>query len=564
MPSTLDIGFDPRPHPGDARYVGITTALHVAVLASAALLALTPAQFHDAPLGLLRTWEELGRPAVYRQVELRLLLGALAGAIAGWAAYRHAWRHTPLSEPFRQVSDADPRVHYGDFARADLRRRLLEEAGADAPEGLYLAPHLALPRSAETKNVLVVGAPNSGKSNIIRALADQAIERGDRVLLLFNKGDVTASFAADEAVLIASHHRESHALDLAVDVDDVAAAAQFAADIVPASSPPFWSDSARAVLTDIILRLQQLHPGRWNARMLLHAAMSDAEVIHAAIDAIVLNAGPLIEGGEEDKATEGILTTLRSAALVNLRPLAWAWHNAPPERRFSVNRWLKDGATVPRTVIIQYSADYATMSSLIAGSLIRRVAKRLADPQLPVDPVRRVVMVLDEFHLLEKIEDLDKALAVGREKGLVVVIGIQTYSQLIETYGETAASKLLDLFGIKIFGRLPPGASSERVVEHLGRRDVSALVRNRMPAKGDTRFYVEERKTIATYSATQLAYKLGVFANRQRTGDVRALVQCYGQTYILDWPFTLWRAKRQGFVPAAWLRRPPVRKRPLE
>lgn len=561
MPSKLDIGYDPQLHPGAARWVGTTTGLVTAALASTALLTLTPAHFNDEALSLLRTWSELDRWQVERQVHLRMLLGALAGATAGAMAYFHAWRRTSMTEPFRQISKADPQVYYGEYARDDLRRRLFEEAGADAVAGLYLAPHLLMPRSAETKNVLVVGAPNSGKSNIIRALADQSIERGDRVLLLCNKGEVTGSFTTDEAVLIAAHHRDSFALDLAADVDDVAAAQQFAADIVPTSSPVFWSDSARSVLTDIIIKLQQLYPGRWNASTLLQAVMSDGEVITRAIGAIVLNAGPLIAGGDEDKAAQGILTTMRSAALVNLRPLAWAWRDAPPERRFSVKRWLKDGKTGPRTVIVQYSSDYAAMSSLVAGSLIRRIAKRMADPRLAVDPARRVVMVLDEFHLLDKIEDLDAALAVGREKGLVAVIGIQAYGQLVDTYGETGANKLLDLFGIKIFGRLSPGDSSTRVVEQLGQREVSALVINRTPGKDDTRRYVEERKTIPTFSAAQLASKLGVFVNQSKTGDVRAVVQCYGQTYILDWPFTIWRRKRPGFVAASWLTRAPQHSR---
>lgn len=60
--------------------------------------------------------------------------------------------------------------------------------------------------------------------------------------------------------------------------------------------------------------------------------MSESEVITKAIDAIVLNAGPLIAGGKEDKAAQGILYTMRSAALADLRPLAWAWHEAPPRK----------------------------------------------------------------------------------------------------------------------------------------------------------------------------------------------------------------------------------------
>lgn len=561
----LHVGYDPRRNPHVALWLAVTNVLIIAAFAVAMLFLLVPIRVHGTALGLFDIWEWLGYPLVDRQIAARLSLGTAAGFVSGAVTFVEAWRRTPLSEPFRQVRGADPHLYYGEYARENLKRRLFEEAGSNAEEGLYLAPHLALPRSAETKNILVVGAPNSGKSNIIRALADQSIERGDRVLLLCNKGDVTASFATNEAVLIAAHHRDSFALDLAADVDDVAAAQQFATDGIPASTPPFWSDSARTVFTDILLTLQNAQPGRWTAHTLLRASLSDSNVIRCAIAEIMLNAGPILDSSDpdaEDKTVQGILLTMRTAALANLRPLAWAWANTPPERRFSIKRWLSDGSFESRTVIVQYSADYRMMSTLVTGSILRRIGARLADPQLAIDPARRVVLVLDEFHLLGKVEGLDEALGVGREKGLVLVAGLQTYNQLNDAYGETGAQKLLDLFGIKIFGRLPPGSMAQRATEVLGQRDVSTLIENRTPAKDDQRRYVEERKEIPTFSPTQLASQLGVFRNADGTGNLRALVQCYGQAYLLEWPFTTWRRKRPGFTPASWLRKPPKTRQP--
>lgn len=152
--------------------------------------------------------------------------------------------------------------------------------------------------------------------------------------------------------------------------------------------------------------------------------------------------------------------------------------------------------------------------------------------------------MLDEFHLLEKIEGLDAALAVGREKGLVAVVGIQNYGQSIDTYGETGADKLLDLFGIKNFGRQSPGASSDRIVKQLGQRNVSALVANRTPEEGGRRLHVEVREAIPTFSATKLASTPGVFAN---------LAETLWPGLFLDWPFTIWRRRRPVFIPAPWL-----------
>ena len=559
------IGYEPTRNNGTAIWIGVVTFATTTALITTCLFTLMPVYPQGIALDLLGMWNvhALSALAADRQSILRLLLGFGTGALSGLAAARHAYHNTPLTEPFRYITSQHPRVHHGEYARDDLHRRMFAEAGRNAPTGLYLAPHLAMPRSCETKNILLVGEPNSGKSNIIRALADQAIARGDRVLLLCNKGDVTSAFTKNDSILIAAPHRDSYALDLAADIVDVAAAAQFAADIVPESSPPFWSNAARTVLTDLILKLQERHPRRWNAGMLLEAALADSETIRRSIEEIKLNAGALLQGTDpdaEDKTVTGILLTLRSAVFANLRPLAWAWDDLPPERRFSVRRWMSDDYVGPRTVIVQYSSDYCSLSTLVAGNVIRRIAKRLADPQLAIDPDRRVVLILDEFHLLDKIDGLQAALAVGREKGLVVILGLQNYGQLIETYGETGANTLLDLFRIKIFGRLSNGASADLVTKYLGERDVSADIENRAPWKDDKRPCVEERKTIPTFSPTQLASQLGVFSNGRNTGDVRAVIHCYGQCYVLEWPFTIWRMKRKGFIPAGWLKQPPMKK----
>lgn len=558
----LNTGYMPRPNPIFAVMCGVKTLLVAAAVLFAITLLVTPIHFNGYDLNPRQVWEERDMAEVWAQLRLRLMVSLLIGGGAGLIAFRETWRATPKTEPFTQTDSGDPHVNYGDDARQNLRLRLLQEAGWKTPSGLYLAPYLALPRTAELKNILLIGAPNSGKSNITRALIDQSIERGDRTLILCNKGEITAAFSDQDSILIAAHHAGSFALDLAADVCDPASAIQFAQDIIPTSTPPFWSDCARLVLTDVILDVIDRQPGTWTARMLLTAALMDSRVIRRAISKIDLSAAPLIESSdptEDDKTVTAILITMRSGAFKNLRPLAWAWDKMPESRRFSVRRWLAEEYKGPRTLIVQFSPEYKALSTLVAGRLIRSIATRLADPQIEVDPSRRVVLALDEFHLLDKIEGMVEALAVGREKGLVCWLGIQSYDQLVEKYGRNGANVLSDLFQMKIYGRLTPGEAADAIAKRLGRRAVSALVANRITTSQNPGKLVEERKSIATFSASRLASELGVFANKAQSGDVRAVVHCYGQAYVLEWPFTLWRARRSGFEAAAWLSKPPLK-----
>ena len=354
--------------------------------------------------------------------------------------------------------------------------------------------------------------------------------------------------------MIGAHHAHSFALDLGFDIDNQAAAIQFAADIVPRSSPPFWSDTARVILTDIIMQLMVEHGTNWNARTLLEACIQDSAQIKKAIKNIDLSASQLLEDSErgEDRTVSGILITMRSAAYTKLRSLAWAWDQMPAEKRFSVKRWLADNYQGQRNVIVQLSAEYSAVSSLVTGQVLRSIATQMADPILANDPNRRVVLVLDEFHALDRIDGLPRALAIGREKGLVCIIGVQNPQQIIKTYGKEEGAILTDLFQIKIYGRLTGGETAKSISDTLGNRYVSALVLNRAPNRNDTRRLIEERRTIPTFSVSSFANELGQRGS-EKNRKFRALVHAYSQAYLLDWPATIWRKKRAGMVPAPWL-----------
>ncbi|MGO4871746.1 MAG: type IV secretion system DNA-binding domain-containing protein [Roseiarcus sp.] len=388
-------------------------------------------------------WQHSAYGAIDAKANLRLGLSLIIALIGAGAAYMHAWAKTPLTEPFRQRNDTQPHLYYGEDARIDLIRRMNAHKGARAKKGLYLAPYLPMPFSLEIANCLVVGSQGSGKSSLIRAFADQAIERGDRVLLLCVKGDVTASFTAADSILIAAHDAEGLALDLAADVETLADAIQLAHDCIPPSNPPFWSDTARIVLTDLIREVMTRKPEVWNARDIVEATMASAEVLRLRILAYDLSASPFLQSVEtdgEDKTVTGVLLTLRSGVYTNLRPLAWAWDGFDKARRFSIKRWLAEDYKGIRTVIVQYSAEYAALSTLVVGRLIRGVARRLSDPQLRNDRNRRVVLALDEIHML-KIDDLGSALARGREKGLVCWAGTQN-CQTASKIDPRSASKI--------------------------------------------------------------------------------------------------------------------------
>ena len=484
----------------------------------------------------------------------RMVVAFGIGMVAAYFGRLTARDEAPLTEPFATPDTSQPRIYYDHDARARLQSRFRDEAGTVARKSIWLAPYLNLPFDLESRYQVIFGASGHGKSNLVRASTTQMVMRGDHMVIHCNKGDVTRSFDLDSVVLISPAHRDGWAWDIGTDINGLAAAADFAADVVPASEQSFWSDSARLLLTDTISALAREKGAQWNAWDLLSAVLSDPDELRRRIESLDLSASPLLQSGDEDgedKTVRGIMATLVSAAMTTLRPMAYAWSGVPPEKRLSITAWLSKGYTGRKIVIIQTSPNFEEMSTIVCGGILRRICKELSDPSVEIDTNRRVSFVLDEFFALGKIDGFPRALSVAREKGLTCIIALQSVSQL-KLYGDNA-DLLLDLFQIKIYSRLLAGGSAEWAEKAVGYRDILWLAPNNNPAGEDKRLYITQTDRKPVVSATQFAGELGVFRNKKGR-FVRAIVHYAGNAYRFDWPLTIWTVRGDGFVPAPWTR----------
>ncbi|PJI55870.1 hypothetical protein CTI14_01265 [Methylobacterium radiotolerans] len=496
-------------------------------------------------------WVEL---SLQRRAALALLCAIGAGLVAGCRAFRD----TPLSDCGVVQPHADEPRHYRDedAARA-LTKRLTEQYGTGSKKGLWLAPGVRLPREAEGMGLLIVGDKGSGKSNILRALASQAIARGDRVLLHCVKGDVAQSFAPGEAVLIGAHHADSWAWDAGADLVGDAAYMDLAAAVIPMSEGgAFWAQSARAVFIDVLHDLVAERGRAWTFMDLFLRLLDEPGAIQARVARLDLSASPLLGQGEDGigNTTFGVMATLWSGALSSVRPLALAWAATPRDRRFSIRQWLRGHD--PRTVILQTSPEYEELSRLISTVLLGRVLTGISDPSLPISTNRRLNLMLDEFASLGRIPRIERALALGREKGLVVHAAVQSLTQLFAVYGAENGQVVQDLFRLRIFSALAMGASADRAEALIGRRTLIWHERNdEADRKGRYRIERGERPLLSTTALTRdLGVRLvGTDPDDPTHKRLRAVVTGLGDVYELDWPLTIWPKKREGYVAARWL-----------
>jgi len=86
---------------------------------------------------------------------------------------------------------------------------------------------------------------------------------------------------------------------------------------------------------------------------------------------------------------------------------------------------------------------------------------------MSADLARRLWVYLDELESLARLPTLGDALTKGRKKGLRVVSGYQTYTQLVDVYGENLAETMLGNHRTMV--ALGVGRMGEKTAEKMSR-----------------------------------------------------------------------------------------------
>ncbi|CAG0926964.1 MAG: type IV secretion system DNA-binding domain-containing protein [Rhodocyclaceae bacterium] len=369
-------------------------------------------------------------------------------------------------------------------------RREVEDEG----EGIRLHPSLPpISIKREARHFLVFGGVGSGKTQTILPMMLAAQRRGDALFVYDNKGDFTAKLPdmpgvfkdktgrvvrrTIEPVILAPWDVRSAVWDISADVNDKAAAREFAAAIVPESkSSPMWSSAARQVLTGCLIELQQTKPGAWGFRDLAGLCFRGAIEEYQETMKRYFPEG-LMAVSASNVTSLGILINMQ-AFLSPVADLADAWPERPsPDRRFSLRHWLELERPIRRVVVVQGNGRFEQLAQGFAKSLFTLAAQTITDPAAVGESrSRRLWVFLDEFPQMGEMSRVAPMLEVGRSKGVRVVLGVQDIAQLKHVYGAERASAWQSLVANQIVCQLQPGATSKFVAEEIiGDREIERI-----------------------------------------------------------------------------------------
>ncbi len=462
-------------------------------------------------------------------------------------------------------------------AGAAAARRLMAADRKRHGPGILLAPGVPLPKEGEVKGILFAGRMGSGKTVAIRYLCDQIrVLPNARAIVLDFKGDWTSDWPDDDFILLAPHDgrirpesTQPYAMgwDISKDMSNEAACWDLAASLIPLGKEEMWGKGSRAVLVGILVGLNKqyyskdLRRSTWtwgDLRDTMTDLTTDSQRMIDYLEKYYPQAQAFIASDEKlqgfNKTSMSYISTLISAVLSLVQPLADAWGEAPLHRLVSLRDWiLAPTADDPRTIILQFAGEYPDLSMAWISSVIRTFNTLGQSAKLKNDKSRRVFFVLDELPSIAREDDkINSLLAVSRSKGFGLIAGIQGFEQLDEAWGEKIADFVLGSVAAKLVGTLgnvgKETAGAGRAAAMVGKAWFKRPTRSRSKDSTTTghdhyQDYVAPPEFFETIGPTARGVEMGMIEG--------------GKLMLMHWPYDTWTNRRPGVVPTlafdSWL-----------
>ena len=340
-----------------------------------------------------------------------------------------------------------------------------------------------LPISFEGRHLAMSGATGSGKTVSIRSIVRTIRRRGDSALIIDAGGELMSEFYKHGDVILSPLDARSMRWDVVDELETTADSARLAAALIPAGSGGSggdgdeWIGYSRALVAGVLplaADIRQLHdlliladsypPQPDKNGTVPHHTPSLSELLAGT------PAGMLFEAG-----ASRMLASVRG--LVGTK-LGWLPHASAVEGEgWSARGWAKNIDSRPAVVWLPVRADHRHMMSPLVTAIVSQAITQILS--LSSSPTRRVWLLMDELGRYPAISDLPSALTEGRKFGLRVIVGYQSVSQLINSYGHHKSVEILSCIGTHLVLRSADPDSSEWGSRLLGSREVIRKTKSR-------------------------------------------------------------------------------------
>lgn len=342
------------------------------------------------------------------------------------------------------------------------------------------------------KNLLLIGSPGSGKTNVINQIVAQvrawnSSGGADGISLIFDtKGDYVThqGFYRNGDFLIGNDSRfrnrsvvwnifEEILADGGLPLDYEANAREIASILFKdrgSKSQPFFANAARDIFANVLIyfvRRRRDSPDRWGNQLNNHDLIAFLLGHTPAEFVQYFNIYPDMRGlvsyiGDGSSAQAlGVFGELRSM-LYDCFQGVFVRKPAVPEQSFSIRKAIRHKGG--RAIYILYDLSLGETMIPIYRLLVDLALKEA----LSESANGHTHIFLDELKLLPKVTHLEDALNFGRSKRVSVVAGLQSVGQIFSLYGKDAGQVILGGFGSVIAMRTSDYESREYISQLFG------------------------------------------------------------------------------------------------
>jgi hypothetical protein len=347
-----------------------------------------------------------------------------------------------------------------------LQKDLIDASKFGFSNGYVLGSSgLRIPEEYIWRGFAFAGRPGTGKSNLIRILLNQDLNRRAKCFIIDINGDYWRKFGRPgKDKILSLRHKDSEYWDFKC--EDVVPSL-LASYLVPKSNsgPAFWWKAGRAVLASLIEHSEDLDDFK------IQIAESDGNILKLlnSYDDLAIR----VLGKEGSQQSMGVLgNTVLDFSFI--KDLGYWPKQAGKDKPFSITEWAKNPDDLSWVYVIVRDDELEEIRPLVScwfnltvNGCFRRDESRCYAQEYP-----SIRLYLDELKSLGKLEDIEKGGERLRKYLGSIIAGYQNDAQLDIIYGQQGAKNLKDVLQNKVIYSIGEPGAQEDLSRYLGEHEV--------------------------------------------------------------------------------------------
>lgn len=328
------------------------------------------------------------------------------------------------------------------------------------------APEIAgvpYPPGNERMHTAVAASTGAGKTTALRGLLASIRARGDRAIVLDNNSEFLTAFKRSGDLVLSPFAKDGPGWRLSNEVRALYDWDRLADSFIPqgTGNSAEWHGMAKAMFGAIGAGLAEVHDGQFSnvefQRVLTAADARELEPLLSGTTAEVL--------ASTDESNSRRLQSVRMSFIDHLK--AWRFVK---DGDFSFRDWIAGDSD--QWMFLPYNDYEMKLARDLLAAWVDIIVTSALDRPAGDRPQRTTWIIIDELNALGEISALLVGATRLRKAGVAIVVAVQDFAQLRETYGENRAETLLNNFSNKLVLRTIEGKAAEYLSQHLGEREM--------------------------------------------------------------------------------------------